>query len=282
MTDYFDGISDLKNQKVKFIGDANQRIEEDFLRILRFFRFSCRYAHELDSEGLKACVKQKSNLKKLSRERVRAEILKMICGDKKQNLLAVLQVLKSKKIADEIFSSTLDLKALEHLFEFEEKLHFSATQNLKIATLFLQKETDLKILAREICVTNSEKKFFLYLQTRLFVVSKKGTRSSEFDLADLKQLLVFDEKKSVLDLYLFSLVKNFDSEKISAAKKNLQFLQNFSLPNFPISSEDVLKLGFIGKGVGEAIELAKKFWAQNNFHAKKTEIIKLLEANIIK
>lgn len=62
--DYFDGKSDLKNKKIKFIGDANRRIEEDFLRILRFFRFSCEYAEKLDVEGLKACVKQKKKSKK--------------------------------------------------------------------------------------------------------------------------------------------------------------------------------------------------------------------------
>ena len=56
VTDYFDGNSDLKAKKVRFIGDAVKRIEEDYLRILRFFRFSCEYAVELDQKGLAACV----------------------------------------------------------------------------------------------------------------------------------------------------------------------------------------------------------------------------------
>ncbi len=290
VTDYFEGISDLKNQKVKFIGDANQRIEEDFLRILRFFRFSCRYAQELDAEGLKACVKQKTNLKKLSRERVRAEILKMICGDKKENLLAILQVLKSEKIADEVFSGTLDLKALEHLFELEEKLEFAATQNLKIAALFLQKETDLKIFSHEICATNLEKKFFTYVQTALTGPRREGgvtsplnchpvftTGSSGLEIFDIKQLLAFDETNLVRDFYLFCLVKNFDSEKIATAKENLQFLQNFILPDFPLTGEDVLALGFVGKDAGQAIARARKFWAANDFKPTKTDLVKFLK-----
>ncbi len=104
ITDYFDGISDLENKKVKFIGDANKRIEEDFLRILRFFRFSNEYAQDLDIEGLAACVKQKENLKKLSRERIRAEFLKMLMSAKKENLTAVWRVLERQNIAAERFS----------------------------------------------------------------------------------------------------------------------------------------------------------------------------------
>ncbi len=312
VTDYFGGISDLKNQKVKFIGDANLRIEEDFLRILRFFRFSCRYACELDLEGLRACVKQKANLKKLSRERVRAEILKMICGCEKENLLAVLRVLKNEKIAGEVFSGELDLKALESLFELEEKLEFEATQNLKIAALFLQKETDLKIFSHEICATNLEKKFFLYVQTALngprnkcgvtsgecgvtncecgaktceFGVMKSSSchpalvaGSSGLELCDLKQLLAFDDKNLVRDFYLFFLTKNFDPEKIATAKENLQFIQNFSLPKFPLNGEDVISIGFKEKAAGMAINSAKKFWADNNFKPKKPDLIKFLQS----
>jgi poly(A) polymerase len=84
--DYFDGISDLNNQEIKFIYDANKRIEEDYLRILRFFRFSCKYAKKLDREGLTACILQKENLKKLSRERIRSEFLKIVGNENKEML----------------------------------------------------------------------------------------------------------------------------------------------------------------------------------------------------
>lgn len=262
--DYFGGISDLENKKVKFIGDANSRITEDFLRILRFFRFSCEYSKKLDDKGLAACVKQKENLKKLSRERIRQEILKLISSDKKENLIAILKLLESKKIAAEIFSSKLDIKALTQLFEIEKKMNFSANLNLKIAVLFLQKKTDLKVFFKEICATNLEKKYFNFL-------------SSKLDLSDLKQALAFNEKNSVMDFYLFDLAKNFNSKKIVAAKKNLKFLNNFSLPNFPLNGQDVMQLGFKKEQVGKALEKAKKFWAKNNFKANKSTLIDFLK-----
>ena len=76
--DYFNGIADLKNHNVRFILDPKTRIQEDYLRILRFFRFSCDYAQNLDKEGLEACLQFKNSLEILSKERVREEFLKII------------------------------------------------------------------------------------------------------------------------------------------------------------------------------------------------------------
>lgn len=315
VTDYFGGIDDLSNKKLRFIGEASRRIEEDFLRILRFFRFSCEYAVELDAQGLAACVKAKESLKKLSRERLRAEVLKIISTAEKENLVAVLKVLKDKKIAESFFSSELDVKALTQLFELEERLKFSASPRLKIAALFLRDETDLDIFAKEICATNLEKKFFYYVLNvapvlRVFKRTESqeilkqfqddvsrdeiahhpprypelvlGALAGDFNalelgLEDLKQLLAFADKNLVLDLYLLSLVKNPDSTKNSDSRKNLKFLQNFSLPNFPLGGEDVIDLGFTGKAAGKAIESAKKFWAANDFSSDKAALQKFLK-----
>lgn len=73
------GLDDLHHKKVRFIGEASQRIKEDYLRILRFFRFSARFGHEpYDGEGLKACKMYASHLPHLARERVTDEFLKIL------------------------------------------------------------------------------------------------------------------------------------------------------------------------------------------------------------
>ena len=191
--DYFNGISDLKKQKVRFIGDANKRISEDYLRILRFFRFSCEYGKSLDIKGLAACVAQKENLKKLSRERIRNEFLKIIFSKKKENLIKILQTLKNKKIFQELFLSKIQVNALKKIFLLEKKLKITASSNLKIAALFLKKKVNLEIFFQEFCATNLEKKYLKFLLSKSF---------KSFDLSDLKELLVFEEKSLVLDLYL--------------------------------------------------------------------------------
>jgi poly(A) polymerase len=76
--DYFDGLADLKAGRVRFIGDPLQRIAEDHLRILRFFRFHARFGDTPDPAGLDACTARANDLMALSRERIAAELLKLL------------------------------------------------------------------------------------------------------------------------------------------------------------------------------------------------------------
>ncbi|TAJ28534.1 CCA tRNA nucleotidyltransferase [Bosea sp. (in: a-proteobacteria)] len=77
--DYGDGLADLAARRIRFIGDARARIREDYLRILRFFRFQAQYGvGEPDAAGLAACIAGRDGLKGLSRERVRAETMKLL------------------------------------------------------------------------------------------------------------------------------------------------------------------------------------------------------------
>jgi poly(A) polymerase len=76
--DYFDGLTDLDARRVRFIGDAYRRIAEDHLRILRFFRFHARFGDTIDAAGLDACTARANDLMALSRERIAAELLKLL------------------------------------------------------------------------------------------------------------------------------------------------------------------------------------------------------------
>ncbi len=76
--DYFGGVEDLNAQRVRFIGDARQRIREDYLRILRYFRFQTRFGSKLDAAAEEACAELAESLKGLSRERVGWELLNLL------------------------------------------------------------------------------------------------------------------------------------------------------------------------------------------------------------
>lgn len=77
--DYFDGLSDLAERHVRFIGDPYERIAEDHLRILRFFRFHARFGrNDPDPPALKACAARANDLMALSRERIADELLKLL------------------------------------------------------------------------------------------------------------------------------------------------------------------------------------------------------------
>ena len=89
--DHVGGLADLKARRVRFIGSAQERIREDYLRILRFFRFHARYAGgPPDPEGLLASIREREGLARLSRERVRSELLKLLVAPRATETVAMM------------------------------------------------------------------------------------------------------------------------------------------------------------------------------------------------
>ena len=88
--DYFGGLDDLKAGRVRFIGDPLQRIAEDHLRILRFFRFHARFGQAVDEAGLAACAARANDLMALSRERIAAELLKLLVAARAVPVVALM------------------------------------------------------------------------------------------------------------------------------------------------------------------------------------------------
>ncbi|MFT3977504.1 MAG: CCA tRNA nucleotidyltransferase [Sphingomonas bacterium] len=88
--DWFGGLEDLRAGRVRFIGDPRQRIAEDHLRILRFFRFHARFGDAIDAEGLEACTDRANDLMALSRERIAAELLRLLVADNAVPVVALM------------------------------------------------------------------------------------------------------------------------------------------------------------------------------------------------
>jgi poly(A) polymerase len=111
LSDYFGGLEDLAARRVRFIGDARQRLHEDYLRGLRFLRFSATYgAGALDSEGLAAVVAARAGFARLSRERVRQEVLKLLMAPR---VLTVLCEAENAGLVSEIIGLPVDITRLE-------------------------------------------------------------------------------------------------------------------------------------------------------------------------
>jgi poly(A) polymerase len=117
--DPFDGASDLKNGFVRFIGKPEKRITEDYLRILRFFRFFARFGKgPMDQEGVKACVAHKEGLQSLSGERISHEVFGLL---KAKGCAKAMKEIKRIGLLDDIFSNAEPIDALELLCAFEEQ-----------------------------------------------------------------------------------------------------------------------------------------------------------------
>lgn len=89
--DWFDGLADLAARRVRFIGDPYQRIAEDHLRILRFFRFHARFGDAIEEGGLRACTDRANDLMALSRERIAAELLKLLVAPSAVPVVALME-----------------------------------------------------------------------------------------------------------------------------------------------------------------------------------------------
>src|SRR5262245_1461886 len=115
--DYVGGLDDLKLRRVRFIGDAATRIAEDYLRILRFFRFHAAYGHGApDRDGVKACIAGRAGLAKLSRERVRMELLKLLLA---KYASAALTTMSDAGLLLQVLGGVADLAAFGRITRVE-------------------------------------------------------------------------------------------------------------------------------------------------------------------
>ena len=101
--DYVGGLADIAAKKLRFIGDPAERIKEDYLRILRFFRFSAGYAEgPLDADGLLACIRAREGLARLSRERIRNELLKLLAAPRAGEVTRAFSAMRPARPADRL------------------------------------------------------------------------------------------------------------------------------------------------------------------------------------
>ncbi len=132
--DYFGGLDDLAARRVRFIGDPYQRIAEDHLRILRFFRFHARFGDTIDAAGLQACTDRANDLMALSRERIASEFLRLIVAPA---AVATLQVMVDRAILLPVLPEVdrVGIDRLEALIGREEEAGVSADPIRHLAAL---------------------------------------------------------------------------------------------------------------------------------------------------
>ncbi|WP_342272150.1 CCA tRNA nucleotidyltransferase [Candidatus Tisiphia endosymbiont of Parasteatoda lunata] len=262
--DYFGGIDDLRESKVIFIGQPFERIEEDFLRILRFFRFSCYYARQLDRNGLDACIKLRENLKLLSKERIKWEMDKLIISDNSPNILqqmfdnGILQIiLPVSKFDKKSLMEAINFGSLEPYTRYS--LLFYHIKNLPLSDLL-----NLKF-SRHIA---------LKIITILRFVNKE---INEFTLRE-----IWWETANYPDDYLQYIITLVSLGKLNRdiANKFLDAYQSKPRPIFPINGHDLQKINIHGKAIGTVIDKLKKSWIASDFTLNKHQLLELVLSHL--
>jgi poly(A) polymerase len=257
--DYHSGYEDLKRSAVLFIGDPEERIQEDFLRILRYFRFTSNYSEVFDINALKACEKFASNIEKLSKERINIELKKIIDSKK---YLQTIQLM-------------IDTKIINYIFE-----------DVIISLNYIQKleKNDLEII---------EKLFLLLYDNsidRIYKILKK-LRFSNKEIIQIKEIKSFIDHVKKYDLdFSIKYYKLSNNKYINSFLKivpfildidyNIQLIEyynNILIPKLPIDGIDLKEAGLIGNNISINLESIKHDWIKSNFSITKIDIINNLK-----
>jgi poly(A) polymerase len=257
------GIEDIAAGRVRFIGDARARIEEDYLRILRFFRFHAWYggSQDIDPDGLSACAENKDNLGSLSIERVRTEFMRLLAAEQP---VPTLRHMSKAGILQQILPTDADLGSLQKLVDLEIK-HNELSTERRLASLFASNRAAIAGHASGWKMSNAEKK-------RLRAISK-GRDVSQVTRQQARQIIYQHTAKAFIDdLFLWS-----DDMKGDL----LDLARQWPVPNFPISGDDVIALGVdAGEQVGVFLRSLEDQWVAEDFVSDRKELLTQLKAMI--
>jgi poly(A) polymerase len=275
--DFFGGNKDLNENIVRFIGDPQERITEDYLRIMRYFRFLGYFETlQLDSKSISNAVKLADNLKKISPERIRSELLKLFSS---QFVAIPLKIMLYNSIFHRI---GLTINGNINC----DKLYFSRDGVINLAIImrlsFIRDIDPIKYLK----FSNLEQKTIsALLNQRLDNHFKNVLHKivSNIDATTDIQRVVQDIGK---DLYvkLFELhfcieIKSLSSCDYCTALNNFKSIINsIALKDFPITGQDILDLGYSGKDIGIQLKAAKNLWINSNCTLEKQSLLKLIQS----
>lgn len=278
--DYVGGLADIESRTVRFIGEADQRIEEDHLRILRFFRFFAHYGHgRPDADGLRASARAKSSLGKLSAERVWAETKKLLSAtDPGRALLWMRQAGVLSEILPETEKWGID--SIPALVETERALGWTPEPLLRLASIIPPDTARLDAMAGRLRLSNSERDYFR--QWSLAPAAAPGIADTAFD-----RLLYRQGAGGVttrLKLAIVSVQPRIETggealSELATLRRHLARASAWARPVFPLSGADVLKAGVQpGPKVGEILADLENAWVESNFNLDRATLVARLEA----
>ncbi len=262
--DYFNGQEDLVQRKVKFIGDPSQRIKEDYLRTLRYIRFLGYFGlKNIDHDSYKVSIENIKNLKHVSKERIKKELIKLL-GSKfvKDTLiqLNIEDVLKfiglSQVIVKQVILKNINFKIGDPLVNLAILVNVSE----------IQTKDKVKILKEELSLSNKE---FQEVNSLTSFDSQK-----EFnDYYHYKYLYEFGKNMYLRFLFVvnnFRKVIEYDKFFNEALRDN-DFI-------FPINGRELQKLNIKDKAIGKYIEKGKSYWHKNKNNLNKVELIEYIKS----
>ncbi|MBY0407593.1 MAG: CCA tRNA nucleotidyltransferase [Rickettsiales bacterium] len=264
--DYFGGVADAKAGRVRFIGDASMRIAEDYLRILRFFRFHAHYGvGDPDRGAVVACARCASGMGRLSGERVQAEMLKLLTASRAPETLVLMQ-------HEGILAAALGMRVSTALFTPLREVTARAgalAPEAKLAAFLWPDVGELGAFAQRLRLSGKVEKLLRQL------LSHATALSPETDVLAQKKLI----RRLSADVFCALVVLSWADAGVGdeAFAAMIRLAQAWEVPVFPVSGQDLLERGMeAGKAVGEVLSALERAWEDADYALSRAELLELL------
>ena len=272
--DYVGGLADIERRRVRFIGDAGRRIGEDYLRILRFFRFHAAYGHGglPDPEGVHACIVARAGLETLSRERVRAEMLKLVLT---RHAVPTIAVMTEAGILDMVLGGVPLLASLSNMIKLEARLSLAPDPVRRLSALGVFVVEDAERLRERLRLANAEYERLASMAQAWWRVtaglSERDARAAIYRLGP--------------ERYLDRVLLAWSRAPEGAADRSWHALATlparWSAPVFPLKAADFIARGVErGPQLGAALRAAETAWIAAGFPSDRATLSEIAEAAV--
>jgi poly(A) polymerase len=267
--DYVGGLDDIAAHRVRFIGDPQQRIAEDYLRVLRFFRFHANFADgPPDADGLLACIRARAGLDTLSRERVRMELLKLFVAPR---AAATLAVMAESGILGPVLGGVPYVANFAKMADIEAALGLDADPVRRLGALAVMVSEDAERLAQRLRLSNAEAERLMALEPWWRVSPSAGEQTA-------RALLYHLGPESFADRVLLAWGRARPDTADSDWRALASLPRRWTAPAFPLKAADFIRRGVTaGPALGIALRTAKDAWIAADFPADSAAIDAIAE-----
>lgn len=255
--DYVDGLEDIAARRVRFIGEPKARIEEDYLRILRFFRFHAAFGTgEIDRAGYLACIAARAGLSTLSAERMRMEILKLLVAPRAVDAVIAMA---DGGLSQMILGGVTYTGTFAAMIEAERALGLKADPMRRLAALAVALPEDARRLAVRLRLSNSEQKALDSMGHRWWRLAGMGEARAKLRLYRLGE-------ERYRDRLLLAWARAGRGADPAPWIELARLPQRFTPPKFPLRASDFIARGVAeGPALGQVLTLAEDAWLAADF-----------------
>ena len=261
-----DGVKDLERGKVKFIGDPEQRVKEDYLRVLRYIRFFLNYSKQDHRLNVKKTIKQNiSGVTKLSKERLIDELKKLVIST---GFIKICDDEFCKEILLLIFPQVKNIDRIKKIKKNYKKELFNKDFIFLLSLLIVDETDNSEYFLYKFKMSNEAKSRINFIKE----IFNKSDDKDFFSKKNLQKVFYYQGKPHLLDAIDFKLfISNKKNSKLLELKK---YFENLDKPKFPIKAKVMMEKYNLkeGKELGQKLKSLENLWVENNFNISEKEV----------